>query len=360
VGPARPKALRADARRNRARILAAAQVVFAEKGPGASTEEVAARAGVAIGTVFRHFPTKQALLQSIMKDLLGQLAQEAGSLAADGDPATALFVFFTQMVEQAARHKTVIDLLAASGIDVQIAGSVQLFRQGIQDLLAGAQQAGAVRPDVRADELLALLAATCQGALHGGWDRDLQHRTLAIIFQGLHPGQESLRLLRLLRIMRLEGGDEMPNEAASAARPEDVDAEIARRAARRIGDYLAAHQGADPVRIQGELADDDALVVPRQAAIMLAQILGYLAKGQGVQIMPDRAELTTQQAADFLNVSRPYLIGLLDEGRIPYRMVGTHRRIRFEDLREYKRQDDQHRRGVIDELAELGQELDEY
>lgn len=152
----------------------------------------------------------------------------------------------------------------------------------------------------------------------------------------------------------------MANEAASAARPEDVDAKIARRAARRIGDYLAAHQGADPVKIQGELAGDDALVVPRQAAIMLAQILGYLARGQGVQIMPDRAELTTQQAADFLNVSRPYLIGLLDEQRIPYRMVGTHRRIRFEDLREYKRQDDQHRRGVIDELTQLGQDLDEY
>jgi excisionase family DNA binding protein len=152
----------------------------------------------------------------------------------------------------------------------------------------------------------------------------------------------------------------MPSEAASAARPGDVDAEIARRAARRIGDYLAAHQGADPVRIQGELVGDDALVVPRQAAIVLAQILGYLAKGQGVQIVPDRAEFTTQQAADFLNVSRPYLIGLLDERRIPYRMVGTHRRVRFEDLREYKRQDDQYRRGVIDELTALGQELGEY
>jgi excisionase family DNA binding protein len=76
--------------------------------------------------------------------------------------------------------------------------------------------------------------------------------------------------------------------------------------------------------------------------------------------MPDRAELTTQQAADFLNVSRPDLIGLLGEQRIPYRMVGTHRRIRFEDLRDYKRQDDQHRRGVIDELTQLGQDLDEY
>jgi excisionase family DNA binding protein len=152
----------------------------------------------------------------------------------------------------------------------------------------------------------------------------------------------------------------MANQAASASRPDGVDAEIARRAARRIGDYLAAHQGADPVKIQGELAGDDALVVPRQAAILLAQILGYLANGQGVQIMPDRAELTTQQAADFLNVSRPYLIGLLDDRRIPYRRVGTHRRLRFADLRKYKRQDDQHRRGVVDELTQLGQDLDDY
>lgn len=152
----------------------------------------------------------------------------------------------------------------------------------------------------------------------------------------------------------------MPSKAAGAARPGDADAEISLRAARRIGDYLAAHPGADPVSIQGELVGDDALVVPRQAAVMFAQILGLLANGQGVQIMPDRAELTTQQAADFLNVSRPYLVRLLEEGKIRYHMVGTHRRIRFEDLREYKRQDDQYRRGVIDELTELGQELDEY
>lgn len=152
----------------------------------------------------------------------------------------------------------------------------------------------------------------------------------------------------------------MPSMAAGAARPGDADAEIALRAARRIGDYLAAHPGPDPVRIQGELVGDDALVVPRQAAVMFAQILGLLANGQGVQIMPARAELTTQQAADFLNVSRPYLVKLLEERKIHYHMVGTHRRIRFEDLRDYKRQDDQYRRGIIDELTELGQELDEY
>jgi excisionase family DNA binding protein len=150
----------------------------------------------------------------------------------------------------------------------------------------------------------------------------------------------------------------MPGKAAGAFRPGDADAEIAHRAARRIGDYLTAHPGADPVRIQGELAGD-ALVVPRQAAIMLAQILGFLANGQGVTITPSNAMLTTQRAADFLNVSRPYLIKLLEAGEIPFEKVGTHRRVAFGELMEYRRRDDQERRGSADELTELGQELGE-
>jgi excisionase family DNA binding protein len=151
----------------------------------------------------------------------------------------------------------------------------------------------------------------------------------------------------------------MSGKAAGAVRPGDSDEEIAYRAARRIGDYLTAHPGADPVRIQGELAGDDALVVPRQAAIMLAQILGFLANGQSVTVTPSNAMLTTQQAADFLNVSRPYLIKLLEAGEIPFEKVGTHRRVAFGELMEYKRRDDQERRRAADELTELGQELGE-
>jgi excisionase family DNA binding protein len=151
----------------------------------------------------------------------------------------------------------------------------------------------------------------------------------------------------------------MAGKAAGAVRPGDADAEIALRAARRIGDYLTAHPGADPVRILGELAGDDTLVVPRQATVMLAQILGFLANGQGVTVTPSNAMLTTQQAADFLNVSRPYLIKLLEAGEIPFEMVGTHRRVAFGELMEYKRRDDQERRRAADELTELGQELGE-
>ncbi|GII81409.1 TetR family transcriptional regulator [Sphaerisporangium rufum] len=186
AGETRP--LRADARRNRERILGAAGAVFAEHGPAASTEQVAERAGVAIGTVFRHFPTKRDLLQAIMKDLLARLTAEATALAADGDPATALFTFFARLVEQSANQKTVIESLTETGTDLPMAGAVGPFRDQIATLLERAQAAGAVRPGVRTDEVMALLAAQCQGALHGGWDADLRGRTLAIVFAGLrHP-----------------------------------------------------------------------------------------------------------------------------------------------------------------------------
>jgi AcrR family transcriptional regulator len=179
--------LRADARRNRAAILAAAEAVFAEQGTSAPTEEVAARAGVAIGTVFRHFPTKDVLLAAMMKELLARLAGEAAELISDGDPATALFTFFARVVEQAAARKTVADLLADQGIDLRAADPVATLRQELETLLAGAIRAGAVRDDVGGAEVLALLAATSDAALRSGWDARLQRRVLAVVFAGLRP-----------------------------------------------------------------------------------------------------------------------------------------------------------------------------
>jgi AcrR family transcriptional regulator len=196
VGRSGDEGLRADARRNRARILAAAGEVFAEQGASASTEEVARRAGVAIGTVFRHFPTKDDLLRAILKDLLGRLSEQVALLGADGDPASALFEFFAGMVGQAAAKKTVIDLLAETGTDVRVAESAGALRDGIGTLLTRAQQAGAVRADVQIAEVMALLISTCQGALQAAWDEDLQRRTLAVIFAGLRPtgyGSDSRR-----------------------------------------------------------------------------------------------------------------------------------------------------------------------
>ena len=117
------------------------------------------------------------------------------------------------------------------------------------------------------------------------------------------------------------------------------------------------HPEEKTIEVAAEVVGDEALVLPREAVSMLAFILAQVAEGRGVQVMPSHAELTTQQAAAMLNVSRPYLISLLEAGAIPYRLVGRHRRIRPDDLMEYKRQDSVKRRGAADELSELGQEL---
>jgi excisionase family DNA binding protein len=85
-------------------------------------------------------------------------------------------------------------------------------------------------------------------------------------------------------------------------------------------------------------------------------ILGAMASGQGITLIPENAELTTVQAADILNVSRPFLIRLLEEGAIPYRKVGKHRRIRAEDVMNYKQRIDEERETVLDQLVADAQE----
>lgn len=99
------------------------------------------------------------------------------------------------------------------------------------------------------------------------------------------------------------------------------------------------------------------VVVPRGAFELLLEILGHMAIGNAVTIVPVNAEFTTQQAADFLNVSRPYLIGLLESNKIEYRKVGTHRRIKFADLVKYKQEDYTNRRADLAELTAEAQKL---
>jgi AcrR family transcriptional regulator len=177
--------MRADALRNHARILDAAEAVFADRGTEASTEEVARRAGVAIGTIFRHFPTKDDLLTALMKRLLEQITADATSLALQGNPGTALFEFFDRLVGRTSQNRTVVALLADAGREVPVAAPLGTLTGTITDLLVRAQSAGAVRPEIRPDEVMALLISTCQGTLHGDWDADLRRRTLAIVYAGL-------------------------------------------------------------------------------------------------------------------------------------------------------------------------------
>jgi AcrR family transcriptional regulator len=181
--------MRADARRNRARVLKAAETVFSEKGSSASTEEVAQRAGVGIGTVFRHFPTKESLLEAILLDRVAQVGELARSLTASADPGAALFGLFTRMVEQAASKKTYVDALADAGLDSRIARSEagQKTVHALGELLARAQLAGAVRDDIGVAELLALVVGASKAAEHAGLDYAVRSRTLQVVFDGLRP-----------------------------------------------------------------------------------------------------------------------------------------------------------------------------
>jgi excisionase family DNA binding protein len=149
----------------------------------------------------------------------------------------------------------------------------------------------------------------------------------------------------------------MADVQAKRVEPGTIDAEVAGRAVRRIKDYLMRHPDQAVIPVAGEHGGEDALILPREAVSLLVFILAQAAEGRGITVMPSHAELTTQQAADILNVSRPYLIKLLESGGIPFRLVGKHRRVTYEALQDYKRHDDARRRTAADDLAALGQEL---
>jgi AcrR family transcriptional regulator len=181
--------MRADARRNRARVLDAAEAVFAARGMSAPTEEIARQAGVGVGTVFRHFPTKRDLIEAILAARLTRFTEEAEALSAAPDPGPALLALFTRMVQQSAAKKVYVDTLADAGLDAMSAMSQigQPARQALGVLLGRAQQAGAVRDGIGVTELIALVVGASRAAEHSGWDADVQARILQVIFDGLRP-----------------------------------------------------------------------------------------------------------------------------------------------------------------------------
>ncbi|MEV4255154.1 helix-turn-helix domain-containing protein [Spirillospora sp. NPDC049652] len=181
--PAKP--LRADAARNRAKVLGAARDVFAELGTAASTEEVAKRAGVGIGTVFRHFPTKESLLEAVLGEILAGFAEQARLRTESADPGGAFFDFFQLVVGESATKNAVSAELTGAGVDTRADGAEvrQELRGALGVLLTRAQEAGAVRADVGLGEVLALLAGTSQATEK--LDVAMRGRVLDVVFDGL-------------------------------------------------------------------------------------------------------------------------------------------------------------------------------
>lgn len=133
--------------------------------------------------------------------------------------------------------------------------------------------------------------------------------------------------------------------------PSEEDVELARQASRQL-----SRRKREQLTVG--LEDGSELVLPKAAALLLTHLLTEMSQGNAVTLIPLHAELSTKQAADYLNVSRPFLVNLLKDGKIPFRKVGSHRRVLFTDLKAYRDRFEVDRQKAMDELAAQAEELD--
>jgi excisionase family DNA binding protein len=146
------------------------------------------------------------------------------------------------------------------------------------------------------------------------------------------------------------------SETFETVAPTEADMLLARESSRRLAARLG-RQASVRLQVLDNGKPAETVAVPASALRLLLHILTEMAQGNAVTLIPVHAELTTQQAADLLNVSRPYLIELLEKGAIPHRKVGTHRRVLLQDLMAYKNKIDQARLEALQQLSALDQEL---
>lgn len=149
----------------------------------------------------------------------------------------------------------------------------------------------------------------------------------------------------------------MPRTQTDPTIPTDHDARLAREAS-RVLDASAADEGALRVRlVETGDAPPATLELPAAAARLLKELLREMGAGHAVTLVPIEAEITTQQAADLLNVSRPYVVGLVEQGKLPARMVGPQRRVRLADVLTYKTESQTKARAALREMVAIDQEL---
>jgi AcrR family transcriptional regulator len=175
--------LRADAAKNRERILEAAEATFTAEGVSAPIDAVAQRAGVGVGTVYRHFPTKEALFEAIVTTRLDELCKTTRELAEGEAPGEVLFSFLREFGRQASAKQDLFDAMDAAGLDIKstCAASVDELTRGIDLLLERAKAAGAVREDVATGEVMALIVGAC----HSKQDDLVCQRMVEIVCDGI-------------------------------------------------------------------------------------------------------------------------------------------------------------------------------
>jgi AcrR family transcriptional regulator len=174
--------MRADARRNYEKLVAAALAVFADQGTSASLEAVAERAGVGIGTLYRHFPTRQALLEAVYADEVEAMARAASDLA-DRPPWEAVSEWLHQYVGFAATKRALMDMMLDADPDSDVLATCRAaLSQAGGGLIGRAQAAGLVRPDV---EFLDVARMVGQIGVAPNTDQEQKERMLAIVLDGL-------------------------------------------------------------------------------------------------------------------------------------------------------------------------------
>jgi excisionase family DNA binding protein len=142
--------------------------------------------------------------------------------------------------------------------------------------------------------------------------------------------------------------------------PTEADIELSTESSRVLASLTNSHSQTQKITVESENGKEESLLIPSVAYELLIDILSQISQGNAVTLVPVQAELSTQQAANLLNVSRPYLIKLLESKKIPYRKIGKHRRILAKDLYQYKADIDTKRSQSLDKLTALSEELDLY
>jgi AcrR family transcriptional regulator len=187
---AAPRRERADARRNRERVLLAARDVFAAAGPDASLEEIARRAEVGIGTLYRHFPTRQALIEAVFSDSVTQLCDQADVLLDDETPFEALRTWLRAQLAHAATYGSLAASAMLTSLDhADGATSCEAMRRSADSLLCRAQAAGEVRTDVNSDDVMRLIGAIALAADDSPDGIERAERLFTLMMDGLRASR---------------------------------------------------------------------------------------------------------------------------------------------------------------------------